>query len=340
MRIKKIPLLIIPLFLIFSCRTGPGTSVEGQEDEDEFVFDFLPEGSNLPVSTFSEIWAYVVTGRESALKKNMPITDIGYFSADINSQGKLVDIPVRKNLPVFSGRVHLVVICDSYSLSNFILIPGSEVRKTLINDMVNAASNFDGLQIDFENIPKAAGNNFISFLTELRAALENKIFTIAVPARIKKIDNDVFDYARILPLVDRMLVMAYDEHWSGSSPGPVASMDWCYRVAKYSLAVIGKEKLIMGLPFYGRAWSDYNHSQAYVYSGIERIINEYNVTDIKRENGIPTFEYKSSVTVKVYYEDAYSLSARMEMYRTLGVTAIGFWRLGQETTSVWRLLQH
>jgi spore germination protein YaaH len=28
----------------------------------------------------------------------------------------------------------------------------------------------------------------------------------------------------------------------------------------------------------------------------------------------------------------------MEMYKSQGVAAIGFWRLGQETPSVWRIL--
>jgi spore germination protein YaaH len=133
--------------------------------------------------------------------------------------------------------------------------------------------------------------------------------------------------------------MAYDEHWSTSAPGPIASLSWCRRVAEYSLGVIGKEKLIMGIPFYGRAWGSPSPSQAYVYSGIERIINENNVKEIKRENGIPTFEYKIPVSVKVYYDDEYSLSSRLEMYRAIGAAKIGFWRLGQETQAIWNYIE-
>jgi spore germination protein YaaH len=29
----------------------------------------------------------------------------------------------------------------------------------------------------------------------------------------------------------------------------------------------------------------------------------------------------------------------MEMYKALGVAAIGFWRLGQETPAVWNILR-
>ena len=76
-----------------------------------------------------------------------------------------------------------------------------------------------------------------------------------------------------------------------------------------------------------------------MYTGIEKIIKENNVAEIRHENGIPTFDYKANISVKVYYEDEYSLSTRMEMYRSLGVASIGFWRLGQETPAVWELLK-
>ena len=335
-------LLVLPLLFCLSCKSAPPLPAEPDIIIENPVIDdieVLPiEGDALPVSEFKEIWAYVMVEREWALKPDLPISDIGYFSADIDSYGSLVDVPNRAKLPAFSGRVHLVVKCDSRSLTHFVLAPSSAERKALVADLISAAKNFDGLQIDFENIPQRDGETFLSFLAELRAGLGNKMFTIALPARTRKLDRDVYDYEKILPLVDRILVMAYDEHWSTSEPGPVASLPWCKKVAAYSLNVIGREKLIMGLPFYGRAWGSPNPSQAHVYTGIERIINENDVAEIRRENTVPVFEYEIPVSVKVFYDDEYSLSARMEMYRTMGAASIGFWRLGQETQAVWKLL--
>ena len=348
---KFSPFLLLLLlffgFFCYSCRSAaPPLHIEDADDlqEDEYVFSDLelglpPIGEALPVSVFGEIWAYVVAGREAALTRDLPITDIGYFGADISSYGSLIDVPSRRKLSSFSGRVHLVVKCDGRALTHFVLMPGSAERKALIADLLAAAKDFDGLQIDFEYVPQRDGEAFFSFLSDLRSGIGSKMFTVALPARTRKVANDVYDYERIKPLVDRILVMAYDEHWSGSAPGPIASLNWCRRVAVYSLNVIGRDKLIMGLPFYGRAWSSPSHSQAHVYTGIERVLNENNVTDIRRETGIPTFDYKASISVKVYYEDDYSLSARMEMYRAMGVTAIGFWRLGQETPEVWKLVR-
>jgi spore germination protein YaaH len=165
------------------------------------------------------------------------------------------------------------------------------------------------------------------------------MLTIALPARTRTLQNDVYDYTKIKPLVDRILVMAYDEHWSTSEPGPIASMNWCRDVALYSLGAVEKEKLIMGLPFYGRAWGHINPSRAYIHSGIERLKEENAVSEIIRTDGIPCFSYDVSVSVTVYYEDDFSIATRMEMYRFLGVWAVGFWRLGQESPGVWDLME-
>ncbi|MDR1586604.1 MAG: glycoside hydrolase [Treponema sp.] len=308
-------------------------------DETAPVIDLPDPDKTLPVSSFGEIWAYVLAGRESALAAGMPLSDIGYFGAEIDSYGKLTDVPNPRRLRFFPARIHMVVTCNGRALSHFVLAHGSPERKALITDLVEAVKAFDGLQIDFELVPERDAGAFLSFLAELRTSLRDKIFTVALPARTRKINHDAFDYEKIKPLADRILVMAYDEHWSGGEPGPIASLPWCKNVADYALRVIGRDKLVMGIPFYGRAWGHINPSRAYIYPGIETIISENRISEIRRENGIPTFDYEVPVSVKVYYEDDYSLSVRMELYKSMGVASIGFWRLGQETPAIWNILR-
>jgi spore germination protein YaaH len=339
--------IVITLAGCYSPPVLPGTeAVSGddtREDEDEaedlVEFEFLPVDSELPVSSFAETWAYVLDGREQSLKIGYPLSDLGYFGAELDSYGKLVNVPNPRKLAKYSGRVHLVVASNGRALTHFALAQGSKEREQLIADLLKAADPYDGLQIDFENVPARDGEVFLSFLSELRAGLGDKIFSIALPARSRTIRDDVYDYQKILPLVDRILVMAYDEHWSTSAPGPIASMNWCRRVAAYSLETIGREKLIMGLPFYGRSWGNINPNRAFLYSGIEELIEKQDISEIDRENGIPTFRYEVPLSVTVYYEDDYSLSARLEMYRAMGVASVGFWRLGQETPAIWSLLR-
>jgi spore germination protein YaaH len=221
---------------------------EAEPEIDEILPFISGSESTLPVTAFNEIWGYVVAGNESALKRGIPVTDIGYFGAEIDSYGKLAEVPRRQNLS-FSGRVHLVVASNGRAVTHFSIMPGSGERKTLIADLLAASKNYDGLQIDFENVPARDGEAFLSFLRELRAGLGDKMFTIALPARTKKITDDVYDYDKIKPLVDRILVMAYDEHWSGSSPGSVASLQWCRNVDHIHYAQSGRKNLSWGFRF-------------------------------------------------------------------------------------------
>ena len=320
----------------------PAPTEEGESAGDEYdtppELVLLPEGEDLPVSSFNEIWAYLVSGREEALNLDHPITDLVYFGAELDSYGKLIDVPDIKKISSFQGRVHLVAACSGRALTHFALAEGSPERKALIKDLLEAAKPFQGLQIDFEYVPPRDGEAFLSFLKELRAGLGHKIFSVALPARTRPLQDDVYDYIKIKPIADRILVMAYDEHWSTSAPGPIASMGWCRNVALHALETIGTEKLIMGLPFYGRSWGSLNANRAYLYSRIEEILQEQSIKKIERESGIPTFRYDTPLSVTVYFEDAYSLSSRLEMYKKLGVSSVGFWRLGQETSDFWPLI--
>jgi len=345
---KRLPLyipLFLLLFMFFACGTS-SHSVRTNDSDMEEDFDFLdfenlafPE-SNLPVSVFNEIWAYIVSGNEKALKINLPVSDLVYFGAEVNRYGRLTGIPKRSGLKKFTGRVHCSITCPGYGLTHFVIEPGSKARGTLIMEIIKAAEAYEGLNIDMENVPVQDADNFLSFLDELNRKLKKtnagKLFSVCVPARTKS--DSTYNYENIAAHCDRVFVMAYDEHWSTSRPGPVASMKWCKDVAKYSLQTIGRDKLIMGVPFYGRAWGDTNVSRALINSTTEKLKRQHKVEDIRRVGGIPTFTYEVLVKVTVYYEDEISLATRIDMYRKQGVRSVGFWCLGQETLKIWQLL--
>ena len=39
-------------------------------------------------------------------------------------------------------------------------------------------------------------------------------------------NDEAYDYAAIGRIADAVVLMAYDEHWSTSAPGPIASRPW------------------------------------------------------------------------------------------------------------------
>lgn len=296
-------------------------------------FHDLPIGDP---SQFHEVWGYVMKDREYEYKKGMPITDLCYFGVEVDSYGELEPIPKISNIKGFKGRIHLVAACSSRSLTHFVLDPKYGVRKQIIASLAKAAKQYDGIQIDYELVPKNDGKHFLSFLTELREKIgDEKWLTVCVPARVKTLQNDVYDYKTLVPLVDRIIVMAYDEHWSTSAPGAVASMKWCERIADYCVTVIPKKKLVMGLPFYGRTWQNDSYGKAWYFSGVNRILNENNVHEVGREDGVPYFSFKKEITVTGYFDDTLSLVKRCRMYEEKDIDRIAFWRIGQEDPTFW-----
>ena len=56
---------------------------------------------------------------------------------------------------------------------------------------------------------------------------------------------------------DYLMLMTYDEHYQGGSPGPVASRAFQEQSIQYAPQVRPRRtKLVLGLPFFGRIWSD------------------------------------------------------------------------------------
>ena len=312
--------------------------IDEEEEASPFAYlHDLPEGE--PV-VFHEVWGYVMQDREDELHDDMPITDICYFSADINAYGEIESIPKAEKLKAYKGRKHFVVTCESRSLTHFVIDPQYGVSKKLIDTIAKGIKDYDGVQIDFELVPKKDGKHFRDFLSSLRARIgEKKWLTVALPARTRTLENDVYDYAKIAPLVDRIIIMAYDEHWSTSAPGAIASMDWCERIADYAKTVLPKKKLVMGLPFYGRTWQDETLGKAWYFSGINRVMNENKAHVIEREDWVPMFTFKKEITVTGYFDDAVSLVARLRMYADKDIDRVAFWRIGQEDASFWDWLE-
>ena len=320
-----------------------------EEIEMGISVDDLPEekGSEpLPLYTLKtptgepvklrESWGYVMQTRLDEYTPGLPLTDICFFAGEVNCYGELVGAPSRSKINTNGARCHLVIVCDSKSLTHFVLQPGSEVRKKLLRDIVKAGAAYDGVQIDFELVPARDRGNFLTFLADLRYMLgQKKWFTVCVPARFKQLTDDVYPYREIARYCDRVFVMAYDEHWSGGTPGPVASLEWCRKITEYAKKSIPEKKLIMGIPLYGRSWVNETTAGAWYFSGANRIMTEHGVEKIDYDDEIPKFKYTANVEVTGWFNDVSSVLAFCRLYEGFDIHKMGFWRVGFEDPAMW-----
>ena len=273
---KKFLLLLLFFCAVFSAAAKEKKSPESPKNQRKVAYR-QKTVSGEPVE-MQEIWGWVMQSRFYEFDNDLPLTDVGFFAAEVDCYGNLTNVPDRSKLANFPGRVHLVLVCDSKSLTHFVLDPKFGITDKMIKEIMQAAEPFDGINVDYELIPGKDGQNFLNFLGKLKAECKKteKMLTVCVPARIKTISDDIFPYKKIAALADRVMVMAYDEHWSSSQPGPIASMSWCEKIVDYAVTVIPQENLVMGLPFYGRSWANEKPAQAWYFEGVNRIIDVYN----------------------------------------------------------------
>ncbi|MBP3772965.1 MAG: glycoside hydrolase [Treponema sp.] len=292
--------------------------------------------------SFQEIWGYVMIGEESSFHPEYPVTDVGYFVNSVNNMSDFTAVPKRsEKFPAYKSRVHIVSSVDSKAQTHLLLDPKLPLRKKIIKQLVEQTRDYDGLQIDWELVMKEDDENFRSFLRDLKKKLKGKMLTVAIPARTKTLERDAYDYSELSKIADRIIVMAYDEHWSTSAPGPIASIAWCKRIADYARSCIPEEKLVMGCHFYARAWNNEDVGRkAYRMYKVDDIIKSNKVTNFKKSpDGDLSFTFEKKTRVSVYYDTVESAVERCQMYKDNGVKKLSFWRLGQEIPDFWNRLK-
>ena len=105
-------------------------------------------------------------------------------------------------------------------------------RHALAQQIANAVEkyNLDGVNVDIENVTHADRADYTDFVRILRSRLgRDKVLSVAVGANPRGLTTGwigSYDYAALAAHSDYLMIMAYDEHYPGSAPGPVASADF------------------------------------------------------------------------------------------------------------------
>ena len=177
-------------------------------------------------------------------------------------------------------------------------------RDKFINDLLQIVLtyDFDGIDVDIEG--SDIDENYESFAVGLAKAFKphNKLVTSAIAVFYKDVLSD-----KALAQYDFVNVMSYDHTgpWTPSKPGPhstydhaVADLDYFYTVRK-----IPKEKMVLGVGFYGYGFGPTPSSAAtsmnfgdilLKFPGSENS-DQLNMPDssILYYNGIPTIKRKT-----------------------------------------------
>lgn len=204
------------------------------------------------------------------------------------------------------------------------------------------ANQYDGIDIDYEDLSGQDRDVFSEFLTELGTALRaaGKQLTVAVHPKSSDEGDDernvAQDYRAIGAAADQVRVMTYDYSWDTSRPGPVAPADWVADVIAWTVTQIPPEKVVLGIVLLGYDWGD-GPGITVDYEQAHSIAEAHDATVRRSEDGSPWFAYRDSSGTRheVWYEDAQSARAKLTLVSEYGLGGAFFWRLGGEDPRVW-----
>ncbi|MGE5100763.1 MAG: glycosyl hydrolase family 18 protein [Deltaproteobacteria bacterium] len=159
------------------------------------------------------------------------------------------------------------------------------------------------------------------------------LIAMAIPAA----DTAAYPTRTFMPIVDLLIVMLYDEHWSTSTPGPIATPTWVRRTLGQRVADVGASRIVAALPVYGYQWRTAQPATPLSFDDARRAATEASV-ELVRDPASRSLHAIRPGDWELWQSDAELLRALRDEVASLGVAKIALWRLGLEDPGVWRVL--
>lgn len=219
-------------------------------------------------------------------------------------------------------------------------------RQHIIDMLVQEAQrvDMDGINVDFEALTEEEAPHFIQFIRELSVACRKNGLVLSV-------DNPVPQYTVFYDrkeqgiVADYVIIMGYDEHTVGSEKaGSVASLPFVEEGISQTLEEVPKEKVINGVPFYTRLWTESNNgtvsSEVCGMDQADAYVEKYGMevywnTEVSQNYAEATTD---GGVLKMWIEDEKSLEEKMKLIQEYDLAGVAEWKLGFERADVWEII--
>ncbi len=220
----------------------------------------------------------------------------------------------------------------------------------------------DGINIDVEysgNVDTTLQDSFARFVAVSAEVLRShspeshiSVSTYADSGHTPRITK----LSKIAPIVDHIVMMSYDYHTNASvRVGPNAPLygkkeygfesDVSFDLAAY-LQEIPAQKIVLGIPLYGRQWEVVDHDSTTPFSlpktgssvmlrYIPNIRTHYQIeetVDPITQTPFAFFEKQQKKYV-LHYENTWSIQQKILLAKQLNLAGVAFWALGYEPSS-------
>jgi spore germination protein YaaH len=228
----------------------------------------------------------------------------------------------------------------------------AEAQERTIAGLVALASDLgvDGINVDVELLAAEHVAAYGAFVGRLRAALRavdgEAQVSVATSANIRGTSMAV---AATEAGADRIFMMGYDYHWSGSGPGASAPLDrrdgnerdLVWSLDLYRDAGVPAERTILGLPLYGMSWPVVGPELGAARTGRGSVwVPGDNLGTLRDRTLVPVLDPLEVVEHlpvpdgdgwrAIYFDSPASLTPKLALADARGLAGAGLWAVGYE----------
>lgn len=230
-------------------------------------------------------------------------------------------------------------------VSTFQVLSTTTVRQQLVRDIVSKSLELrlDGVNIDFEGLAQDCGEHYIQFLRELSVACRESNLVLSVDNYVPFNFNEFYRLDIQGQILDYVIIMGYDEHWSGSGdPGSVASIGYVTNGIEKTLEKVPANKVVNALPFYTLLWqtegTEVTDEVITVKNVMQRITTDM-IWDADTSQYYAEWQ-DGNVLYQVWVENEESIRVKLNVMSAHNVAGVAVWRLGFGSTGAWELVRN
>lgn len=335
------------------------------------------QGDKYKIIGYVAGWKDVDTGKIDATK----LTHINYAFANVIN-GRVVEGEGRKqadkenlgklnSLKTINPDLKILISIGGWTWSKGFsdAVLTEESRKIFTASAIDylIRHDLDGLDFDWE-YPALPGDNnpyrsedkqnFVQMLKSVREALDslgsldNTHYLSTIASAGFKEYLDVNDLGQAHHYLDFINIMTYDYIVQSSSDTTghhtnLHTLDQGGRssenaVKDHLAAGVPLEKLVMGMAFYGRSWSNVNPennglfqfgkgSKSYSYSEISELMKDYSYVRYWDENAKAPYLWNEKERIFVTFEDAESIAEKAQFIKKHKMGGAMFWEYSEDT---------
>ncbi len=295
-------------------------------DANGLIGDVL--GTSTGINTISPTW-YYLSDNEGGF---VDISSASYVQTAHNSG---VEVWALIENITYSGDIDFKEIM-SYTTKR------ARIIENLVQSVLSCGA--DGINIDFENVPEDAGEDYIQFIRELSVVCREQGLVLSIDNYVPMAHTEHYNREEQGIVADYVVIMGYDEHWHGSGDaGSVASFEFVKSGITQTLAEVPAEKIINGIPFYTNIWkteggvtTDQQVGMAYA----EQVVAESGAEPIWDE---VTFQYyvkwtSGEAMYEIWLEEESSIEAKLGLMDYYEIAGVAQWKLGLEKSQIWDVI--